>query len=544
LLSESQSACHHQGMTLPAFRNEPLVDFSAAAERAAFERALAAVDAEAGREWPLVIGRERVTTGAWIDPRDPAAPSRVVGRVARAGRAEAERALEAASRCAPEWAAVPADERARVLLRAAAIMRRRKHELSATMVVEIGKTWPEADGDTAEAIDFLEYYAREAMRWGAPHPLTPAEGTESELRYQPIGVGLIVSPWNFPCAIATGMVSSAVAAGNPVVFKPASLTPIVAAKVVEILEQAGLPPGVVNFVPGSGEEVGDFLVQHPRVRFVSFTGSREVGTRIYAEAARVRPGQRWLKRVVAEMGGKDAIVVDDSWDDLDAAAAGAVASAFGFAGQKCSACSRLIAVDAVHDRLLERVVERTRALRVGPPRDPETHVGPVAGQAQFDKVAGYLDVGRAEGRVVAGGRAHRGDGAGQPAPEGSEADGGWYVEPTVIADVAPSARVAQEEIFGPVLAVLRARDFEDALEIANASEYALTGALYARDPARLARARGAFEVGNLYLNRKCTGARVGVEPFGGFKMSGTNAKAGGPDYLGWFLDAKVVSEAT
>jgi 1-pyrroline-5-carboxylate dehydrogenase len=521
-------------MTLPAFRNEPLVDFSGAAERQAFEHALAAVDAEAGREWPLVIGRERVTTGAWIEPRDPAAPSRVVGRVARAGRAEAERALAAAWRCAPEWAAVPADERARVLLRAAAIMRRRKHELSATMVVEIGKTWPEADGDTAEAIDFLEYYAREAMRWGAPHALTPAEGSESELRYQPIGVGLIVSPWNFPCAIATGMVSSAVAAGNPVVFKPASLTPIVAAKVVEILAQAGLPPGVVNFVPGPGEDVGDFLVQHPRVRFVSFTGSREVGTRIYAEAAQLRSGQRWLKRVVAEMGGKDAIVVDDSWDDLDAAAAGVVASAFGFAGQKCSACSRLIAVDAVHDRLLERVVARTEALRVGPPRRCETQVGPVAGQAQFEKVGGYLEVGRAEGRVVAGGHARRGDGA----------DGGWYVEPTVIADVAPGARVAQEEIFGPVLAVVRARDFAHALEIANDSEYALTGALYARDPSRLARARGAFEVGNLYLNRKCTGARVGVEPFGGFKMSGTNAKAGGPDYLGWFLDAKVVSEAT
>jgi 1-pyrroline-5-carboxylate dehydrogenase len=530
LLSQLQSPCQHLDMTLPPFRNEPLTDFSVEAERDTFERALTAVDAEAGREWPLAVGGERVTTGAWIEPTDPADPSKVVGRVAKAGRAEAERALEAAWRCAPEWAAVPPDERARVLLRAAGIMRRRKHELSATMVAEIGKTWPEADGDTAEAIDFLEYYAREAMRWGVPHALTPAEGTESELRYQPIGVGLVISPWNFPCAIAAGMAAAPIAAGNPVVFKPASLTPIVAAKVVEIFEQAGLPPGVVNFVPGPGEEVGDFLVQHPRIRFVSFTGSREVGTRIYAEASQVRPGQRWLKRIVAEMGGKDAILVDDSWTDLDAAAAGVVASAFGFSGQKCSACSRLIAVDAIHDRLLERVIEQTSALRVGPPRQHTSQMGPVAGQAQYEKVAGYLDVARGEGRIAAGGGCNR--------------EGGWYVEPTVVADVAPGARIAQEEVFGPVLAVIRARDFAHALEIANDSEYALTGAVYARDPARLARARTGFDVGNLYVNRKCTGARVGVEPFGGFKMSGTNAKAGGPDYLGWFLDAKVVSEAT
>jgi 1-pyrroline-5-carboxylate dehydrogenase len=514
---------------LPPFQNEPLTDFAVEANRAAFEAALRAVDAEGDREWPLVIGGERVTTGAWIEPRDPAAPDRRVGRVARAGRAEAERALAAAERCAADWAAVPAEERARVLLRAASIMRRRKHELSATMVVEIGKTWPEADGDTAEAIDFCEYYAREMLRLGRPQPLTPAAGTESELLYQPIGVGLVVSPWNFPCAIATGMVVGPVVAGNPVVFKPSSLTPVVGAKIMAVLEEAGLPPGVVAFLPGPGEEVGDFLVAHPRIRFVSFTGSREVGARIYAEAAQVRPGQGWLKRVVAEMGGKDAIVVDDSYPDLDAAAAGVVTSAFGFSGQKCSACSRLIAVDRIHDRLLERVVSRTEALRIGPPRDPSTQMGPVAGRDQWAKIATYVDIGREEGRLATGG--------------GYEDGQGWYVEPTVFAEVDPRARIAREEIFGPVLAVLRARDFEHALAIANDSDYALTGALYARDPTRLARDRHAFQVGNLYLNRKCTGARVGVEPFGGFKMSGTNAKAGGPDYLGWFLDARVVSEA-
>ncbi|HEY3081576.1 MAG TPA: L-glutamate gamma-semialdehyde dehydrogenase [Chloroflexota bacterium] len=514
---------------LPPFRNEPLTDFGVPGNRAAFEAALAAVDAEADREWPLVIGGEPVVTGSWIEPRDPAAPGRRVGRVARAGRAEAERALAAAERCAAEWAAVPPDERARLLLRAASIMRRRKHELSATMVVEIGKTWPEADGDTAEAIDFCEYYAREMLRLDGAQPLTPADRTASELRYQPIGVGLAVSPWNFPCAIATGMVTGPLVAGNPVIFKPSSLTPIVGARLMAVLEEAGLPPGVVSFLPGPGQEVGDFLVAHPRLRFVSFTGSREVGVRIYAEAAQVRPGQGWLKRVVAEMGGKDGIVVDDSWADLDAAAAGVVPSAFGFSGQKCSACSRLIAVDGIHDDLLERVVERTEALRVGPPRDPSTDLGPVASRDQFAKITTYVDIGREEGRLVTGG--------------GADDSEGWYVEPTVFAGVDPKARIAQEEVFGPVLAVIRARDFEHAIEIANDTAYALTGAVYARDPVRLVRARRDFAVGNLYVNRRCTGARVGVEPFGGFKMSGTNAKAGGPDYLTWFLDAKVISEA-
>ena len=295
-----------------------------------------------------------------------------------------------------------------------------------------------------------------------------------------------------------------------------------------ILEQAGLPPGVVNFVPGPGEEMGDYLVSHPRVRFVSFTGSREVGCRIYEQAARVQPGQRWLKRVVAEMGGKDAIVVDDSWRDLESAAAGVVASAYGFQGQKCSACSRLIVVESAHDRLVELVRARAAALTIGDPRDPAVEVGPVAGSAQFAKISTYLDVGREEGQLLLGGQA--------------DDASGWFVEPTIFDRVAPSARIAREEIFGPVLAVLSARDFEHALAIANDSEYGLTGSCYAADPARLARARREFRVGNLYLNRKCTGARVGVEPFGGFDMSGTNAKAGGPDYLGWFLDAKVTSE--
>ncbi|HEY3110794.1 MAG TPA: L-glutamate gamma-semialdehyde dehydrogenase [Chloroflexota bacterium] len=514
---------------VPPFTNEPLSDFRVETTRRGFEAALRLVESESGRRWPLKIGGAEVTTDRWIEPTNPADPGEVVGRVARAGRDEAERALEAAERAFAGWSRTEPSERARLLMRVAAIMRRRKHELSAQMVVEIGKSWSEADADTAEAIDFCEYYAREMMRLGVPQPLTPAAGTDSELTRQPIGVGLIVPPWNFPCAIATGMVVSSLVTGNCALFKPASLTPVVAARVMAILEEAGLPAGVVNFIPGSGEEVGDYLVQHPRVRYVSFTGSREVGCRIYEQAARVQPGQRWLKRVVAEMGGKDAIVVDDSWPDLEAAAAGVVASAYGFQGQKCSACSRLIVVDSAHDRLVELVRERASALRVGDPRDQSVELGPVAGREQFAKVATYVDIGREEGRLLVGG--------------GADDSHGWFVEPTIFDEVAPRARIAQEEIFGPVLAVLRARDFDHALEIANDTPYGLTGAAYARDPDRLAQARREFQVGNLYLNRKCTGARVGVEPFGGFNMSGTNAKAGGPDYLAWFLDAKVTSEA-
>ncbi|HZQ97676.1 MAG TPA: L-glutamate gamma-semialdehyde dehydrogenase [Chloroflexota bacterium] len=511
---------------VPEFRNEPLVDFDVDANRRAFEAALRKVDDEATREWPLVIGGESVTTGEWIKVHDPSEPARLVGRVARAGRREAERAVEAARRAWPSWAALPAEERAAVLLRAAALMRRRRHELSAQMVVEIGKSWVEADADTAEAIDFCEFYARESRRLAGPQPIVTSDGSDVAMTYQPLGVGVAISPWNFPCAIATGMTVGPVVAGNCVLFKPASLTPIVAARMVEILEEAGLPPGVVNFVPGSGEEVGDFVVEHPEVRFVSFTGSREVGTRIYERAARVQPGQRWLKRVVAEMGGKDAIVVDDSWCDLEAAASGIVVSAYGFQGQKCSACSRMIAVGGTHDRLVELVVEGARALRIGSPRDPTVNFGPLASADQLRKVQSYVELGE-----------------GRPALMPGNVDlPGYFYPPTVIDDVPSSARIAQEEIFGPVLSVLRARDYDEAIAIANSTPYGLTGSVYALDRTKLERAKRDFQVGNLYLNRKCTGARVGVEPFGGFGMSGTNAKAGGPDYLKWFVDAKVSSE--
>jgi 1-pyrroline-5-carboxylate dehydrogenase len=512
---------------VPEFRNEPFTDFSLPLNRQAFEAALAAVEARAGHEYPLVIGGQAAATGTWLPSHNPAHPGQVVGRVAQAGRAEADRALAAAQAAFETWSRTDPAERARVLLKTAAAMRRRKHELSATMVLEVGKPWAEADADTAEAIDFCEFYAREMLRLAAPQPLTRLAGTDNDLVYLPLGVGLVVPPWNFPLAILAGMTAAAIVAGNTVLLKPASLTPIIGARFVECLAEAGLPPGVVNFIPGPGGEVGEYLVAHPQIRFVSFTGSREVGTHIYEVAARVQPGQRWLKRVIAEMGGKDAIVVDDS-ADLDAAAEGVVTSAFGFAGQKCSACSRLIAVESIYDALLEKVAVRAGALRVGDPRAYETQMGPVADGGQFRKISQYLEIGRGEGRLVLGGNA--------------DAKDGFYVEPTIFADVAPRARIAQEEIFGPVLACTRARDFADAIRIANDTDYGLTGAVYARDRSRLALARREFHVGNLYVNRKCTGALVGVEPFGGFDMSGTDSKAGGRDYLLLLTQAKVISE--
>jgi 1-pyrroline-5-carboxylate dehydrogenase len=512
---------------VPEFRNEPTTDFSAPEHRRAMQAALAEVRAEFEREWPLVIGGERATTGNWIDSRDPCRPGRVVGRAARAGRAQAERALDTAWATFADWSRWQPAERARVLLEAAALVRREKHLFSATMVYEAGKTWPEADADTAEAIDFLEFYAREAIRLAEPQPLTRIAGEDNDLVYQPLGVGVVIPPWNFPMAIALGMTAAAVVTGNTVLLKPASLTPIIAARFVDALERAGLPPGVVNFLPGGGGEIGDFLVAHPRTRFVSFTGSRDVGTHIYALAAQVQAGQRWLKRVVAEMGGKDAIVVDDT-ADLDAAAEGIVTSAYGYQGQKCSAASRAIVLDPVHGAVLERVAGRAEALRVGPAEEPETQMAAVIDESQYRKVLEYVDVGQQEGRLVVGGE-----------PLG---DDGWFIQPTVVADLPEDGRLAREEVFGPVLAFLRARDYDHALRVANNTEYGLTGGVYSRNRRRLEQARAEFQVGNLYLNRKITGALVGAQPFGGFNMSGTDSKAGGRDYLQLFMQAKVVVE--
>ncbi|WKZ82529.1 MAG: L-glutamate gamma-semialdehyde dehydrogenase [Acidimicrobiia bacterium] len=509
------------------YRPEPYSDFAEPAARAAYELALAGVRGRFGAEYGLVIAGETVVTGDWIDSVNPARPAEVVGRVASGGAAEAEAALEAAWAAFAVWSALDALERSRLGMKLAAIMRRNKFELAAIETFEAGKNWAEAEADVAEAIDFVDYYARQALEMAEPIPVMSVPGEENESHLVPIGAGVVIPPWNFPGAILVGMAMGPVLAGNTVVVKPASNTPVLGARWMEMLDEAGFPPGVVNYVPGPGGEIGDLLVDHPRTRFINFTGSKDVGLRIAERSARVHPGQRWLKRAFMEMGGKDAMIVDET-ADLAAAAADAVRSAFGFQGQKCSAASRLILVESVHDEVLERVIAGVAALEMGPPEENKA-VGPVISAAQHRSVLAEIASGRDEARLLAGG-------------EAVDMDGGWYLQPTVFAGVDPKARLAQHEIFGPVLSVISARDFDHALEIANGTEFGLTGGLYSRRRDRIDRARREFRVGNLYINRKITGALVGVQPFGGFDMSGSNSKAGGPDYLRLFMEMKTVSE--
>jgi len=514
---------------LPPFQNEPIILFQKAEEKLAMEEAIAGVNAQLGREYPLVIGGERVTTRDKITSLNPAKTSEVVGHFSKADKKLARKAVTAASRAFNTWRWTPAAERARYLLGAAAIMRRRIYELSAWMVVEEGKNWIEAYADAAEAIDFCEFYAREMMRLAEPQPLTARPGEENNLECIPLGVGVVIPPWNFPLAILVGMTTASFVAGNTVVLKPASTAPAIAYKFFEILEELNLPPGVVNFLPGAGGVIGDLLVSHRKTRFIAFTGSMEVGLRINQLAAKPKNGQLWIKRVVAEMGGKDFIVVDGT-ADLDAAAEGIVAAAFGFQGQKCSACSRAIITDDVYDELVKKVVAiARRKVTVGDPRDFANYMGPVIDAKAEAKILEYIELGKKEARLVLGGEKRSAD--------------GYFVAATVFADVPPTGRLAQEEIFGPVLACIRARNFDDAVRISNNTAYGLTGAVYSRDRRRLEKARRECHCGNLYLNRKCSGALVGVHPFGGFNMSGTDSKAGGRDYLLLFTQAKVVAEA-
>ncbi|HEV2404616.1 MAG TPA: L-glutamate gamma-semialdehyde dehydrogenase, partial [Ktedonobacterales bacterium] len=397
---------------------------------------------------------------------------------------------------------------------------------NALMIYEVGKSWIEADADTAEAIDFLEFYGREALRLGGEQPITKIPEEENALVYIPLGVGAVIPPWNFACAIMVGLTSSALVAGNTVILKPASTAALVAARFVELLDEAGVPKGVVSFLPGPGGVIGDALIEHPLTRFISFTGSREVGLRINELAAKPRPGQKWIKRTILEMGGKDSIVVDET-ADLDAAASAIVASAFGFQGQKCSACSRAIVVASVYDEVLAKVIERAKNLTIGDTTDRTSYMGAVIDEGAYRKILDYIELGKREGRLVLGG---------EKLPRE-----GYFIPPTIFADVPADARISLEEIFGPVLAVIKARDFDDALTIANNTEYGLTGSFFSKDAERIARAEREFFVGNLYINRKCTGALVGVHPFGGFNMSGTDSKAGGRDYLLLFTQAKAIS---
>ncbi|AST89804.1 1-pyrroline-5-carboxylate dehydrogenase [Sutcliffiella cohnii] len=513
-------------MVLP-YKHEPFTDFTQEENKTAYLEGLKLVESYLGQDYDLVIGGERVTTEDKIVSVNPANKEEVIGRVSKANQELAEKAMQIADETFNTWRKTKPEMRADILFRAAAIIRRRKHEFSALLTKEAGKPWNEADADTAEAIDFLEYYARQMLKIKDGMPVESRPGEYNRYGYIPLGVGVIISPWNFPFAIMAGTAVAAIVSGNTVLLKPASTTPIVAAKFVEVMEEAGLPAGVLNFIPGSGAEVGDYLVDHPRTRFISFTGSRDVGLRIYERASKVNPGQIWLKRVIAEMGGKDTMVVDKE-GDLELAAQAIVKSAFGFSGQKCSACSRAVIVEDVYDQVLARAVELTKELKVGNPTDQSNFMGPVIDQAAFDKIMSYVEIGKEEGRLMAGGE--------------GDSSTGFFVQPTIIADVDPKARLMQEEIFGPVVAFAKAKDFDHALEIANNTEYGLTGAVITNNRDHIEKAREDFHVGNLYFNRGCTGAIVGYQPFGGFNMSGTDSKAGGPDYLLLHMQAKTTSE--
>ncbi len=507
------------------FKNEALTDFTRPENRQAQGEALEQVKSELGQTYPLIIGGEKIFNKETFASVNPSQPDQVIGYFARASVEQADEAVKAAAAAFETWKRVPAEERAGYLFAAADLLKQRRFYVNAWMIYEVGKSWPEADADTAEAIDFLEFYAREMVRLAEDHPLVRIEGEDNQLVYIPLGVGAVIPPWNFPVAIMVGMTSASFVTGNTVVLKPSSTSPMIAWQFMRILEDVGLPAGVVNFLTGSGSIIGDALIEHPMVRFIAFTGSRDVGLRINQLAAKPYKGQLWLKRAVLEMGGKDAVVVDET-ADLDAAAEGIVASAFGFQGQKCSAGSRAIIVGQVYDQVLQKVIDKTEQLSVGDVTKPETYMGPVVDENAMQKITGYIEIGKHEGRLVAGG-GHHGP--------------GYFIEPTVFADVDPHARIAQEEIFGPVLAVIKAKDFDDALHIANDTEYGLTGSLYSRDQQRIERAKEEYHVGNLYFNRKSTGALVGVHPFGGFNMSGTDSKAGGGDYLLLFTQAKAIS---
>jgi 1-pyrroline-5-carboxylate dehydrogenase len=510
------------------FANQPFTDFKASENARKMHTALEFVFSQLGREYDLVIGGRRIKTEDKIRSLNPARPAQIVGIHQKAGAEHAQQAIAAARRAFESWSRTTVESRTSLLLNAARIIRSRSFVFCAWLTYEVGKNWAEADADVGETIDFLEFYAREALRLAGSQTPIQFPGERCELHYIPLGVGAVIPPWNFPFAIMAGMTAAAIVSGNTVILKPSSDAPTIAALFVHLLEEAGLPPGVVNFCPGSGATFGNAIVEDPKTRFISFTGSKKVGLEIHERAAKAKPNQIWLKRTILEMGGKDSILVCAD-ADLDAAVEGVAASAFGFSGQKCSACSRAIVEEPIYNSFIDKLLERLAKLTVGDPV-ANHNLGPVINKAALDSMLAYIEIGKKEGRLIAGGKA--------PAT----ADGGYFLEPTVFADVAPDARLAQEEIFGPVLALIKVADFAEGLKVANNTEYGLTGSIYSTDRAKLDRARREYHVGNLYFNRKCTGAMVGAHPFGGFNMSGTDSKAGGPDYLLLFTQAKSVAE--
>jgi len=511
------------------YKNETYLDFSDPTNDHAQKSALSQVRAQFGKSYPLYIGGQRLNgDNGTFESINPSNTSEIIGTFQLASKEQSIQALDAAWKAFESWRYVPAKQRADILFKAADICRRRRLDINAWMISEAGKNFLEADADTCEGIDFLDYYAHEALRYDEGMEVLDAWGDTNRTHYIPLGAGVSISPWNFPFAITLGMAAAPIVAGNTVVAKPSPDTPMMGWIIAEIFEEAGLPAGVFNLVTGDNLEVGETLTTSPNTRFINFTGSLGVGLHINEVAAKTSDATKWLKRVFAELGGKNAIVVDDE-ADLDAASTAVIQAAFGFQGQKCSAASRVIVCDSVYDKMLELTVEKAKALKVGDAKDNYSN-GPVVNQKAVDKIMSYIEIGKKEGRLVLGG------GLAQTEHPG------YYIEPTIIADVDPNARIAQEEIFGPVTAFIRAKDLDDAFRIANGTRFGLTGGFFSSNKTKLDRAMREFHVGNLYINRKNTGALVGAQPFGGFNLSGTDSKAGGRDYLLCFLQAKSITE--
>ncbi|MDP2303551.1 MAG: L-glutamate gamma-semialdehyde dehydrogenase [Ignavibacteria bacterium] len=513
-------------MKINPFRNEQIIDFSKAKNVQLQKEAIDKVRKKLGKTYELIIGGKKVRTEKTFGSFNPSNKDELIAAFYKGTAELADKAILEAEKAFQTWRYVPAEQRANLLFKAVEIARRRRFEINSYMILEAGKNFTEADADTAEAIDFIEFYAREMIRYASKQPITPIKGEKNELVYIPLGVGVVIPPWNFPFAILVGMSSAAIVTGNTVVLKPSSDAPMMGRLFYEIMEEAGIPKGVLNFLPGSGGEVGDTLVAHPKTRFISFTGSMEVGIHIYELAAKVQPGQIWLKRVVAEMGGKDSIIVD-SETNIDVAVKGVVAAAFGYQGQKCSACSRAIVDQSVYKEFVTKLKAEVEKIQIGPGEE-NYFMGPVINESARQNTLGYIEIGKKEGKLLSGGSIAEGN--------------GFYLQPTVFTDIKPMARLSQEEIFAPVLAVIKAKNFDDALKIANNTKFGLTGAVYSNNRKKLDKAKKELLIGNLYFNRKCTGALVGVHPFGGFNMSGTDSKAGGRDYLLLFLQAKLMSE--
>lgn len=513
--------------TLPKFMNVPILDFSDPEDRKKMESAIEKMKLEMGKEYPIIIGGEEVFLDKKFGSYNPSHKHEVVGIFQKADEETAEKAMQSALKAFETWKFTPAEERAKYLLKVSELMKEKRFELDAVMILEEGKNWIEADADLCEAIDFLEYYARQIMEIDKGVPLTEYEPEENKAAYIPLGVGIVIPPWNFPSAILTGMISSALAAGNTVILKPASDAPWIATKVMELFREAGIPPGVLNLVTGPGSVAGNYLVEHPKTRFISFTGSMEVGKGIYEKASKVMPGQIWLKRTVIEMGGKDAIIVD-SETDITNSADGVAVSACGFQGQKCSACSRCIVVEDVYDEFVEKLKERVEKFTIGDVTDYDNWMGPVINEASFKKAMKYIEIGKKEGKLLIGG-------------EGDDSEG-YFIKPTVFIDIDSQSQMGQDEIFAPILAVIKAKDYDDAIRIANDTIYGLTGAVYTNNEEKIEKAIREFHVGNLYINRKCTAAFVGVHPFGGFNMSGTDSKTGAPGHLLLFMQMKMWSK--